>query len=171
MRQAAACTGHPLVPRDRSWCNTQKQVHCAVVRARLCSAAACISEWLVQFATHSQTSYHGGLRRSRAKQRCRWQVSAGASGARTLHQLALPAHDVLPRIAQLLQPHGLDQEIHRPVGDPPQHHVRVAVGRHHCAQGGALRSAHAAALSARPWKLPTLCAPVLPALIGRFAPV
>ena len=54
-----------------------------------------------------------------------------AVGAAAERQAA-PPHDVLPHVAQLLYPNRLDQEVDRAVGHPPQHHVRVAVGGHHC---------------------------------------
>jgi len=51
------------------------------------------------------------------------------------HRAGAPAaDDVLPHVAQLLDAHGLDQEVHRAVRDAAQHRAGLAVRRHHCAR-------------------------------------
>ena len=60
------------------------------------------------------------------------------------HQLPLSTDDVLPRIAQLFEAHGLDEEVDGAVGDAAQHDVRVAVAGHHCdhTPPGPLKNGH-----------------------------
>lgn len=55
--------------------------------------------------------------------------------------LTLAAHHMLPQVAQLLQPHGLDEIVAGAVRDAPQHIGRVAVGGHHCGHKGAAATA------------------------------
>ena len=43
-----------------------------------------------------------------------------------------PPDDMLPQVAELLNAHWLDQEVHCPVGHALQHHRGLPIGGHHC---------------------------------------
>ncbi len=57
---------------------------------------------------------------------------------------ASAADDVLPHVAQLLDAHGLDQEVHRAVRHAAKHRAGLPIRRHHCAVSAVLlhRSHH-----------------------------
>jgi len=56
--------------------------------------------------------------------------SLGGGGG--LYLMTLSPHNVLPDIPELLDSDGFDEEVHRSVRDPPQHHPGFTVGGHHC---------------------------------------